>query len=109
MLERRSEMCRGGPPLAVRSNFVSAPLRSFAAAVYTPLILCPFVARCCLVLQVVLFCSCVFYMTSHDDFLERNIGDFLPISQADRKVREVQIAIPYTVRCALSSALKVDF
>lgn len=37
--------------------------------------------------QVVLFFTCVFYMTSHDDFLERNIGDFLPISQADRKVR----------------------
>eukprot|EP00903_Cladosiphon_okamuranus_P017637 g16245.t2 len=35
--------------------------------------------------KVVLFCSCVFYMTSHDDFLERNIGDFLPVSHADRK------------------------
>eukprot|EP00752_Nemacystus_decipiens_P012877 g11399.t1 len=35
--------------------------------------------------KVVLFCSCVFYMTIHDDFLERNIGDFLPVSQADRK------------------------
>ncbi|CAM9155461.1 unnamed protein product [Ectocarpus sp. 13 AM-2016] len=35
--------------------------------------------------KVVLLFTCVFYMTSHDDFLERNIGDFLPLSQADQK------------------------
>lgn len=38
--------------------------------------------------QVVLLFTCVFYMTSHDDFLERNVGDFLPVSQADQKVHE---------------------
>ncbi|CAM9187912.1 unnamed protein product [Hapterophycus canaliculatus] len=35
--------------------------------------------------KVVLFFTCVFFMTSNDDFLERNIGDFLPISQIDQK------------------------
>ncbi|CAM9249568.1 unnamed protein product [Ectocarpus fasciculatus] len=35
--------------------------------------------------KVVLLFTCVFYMTSHDDFLERNVGDFLPVSQADQK------------------------
>lgn len=48
-----------------------------------------------LFVQVVLFCSCVLYMTSHDDFLERNIGDFLPVSQADRKVRATQAAYTF--------------
>lgn len=57
-------------------------------------------------MQVVLFASCVFYMTSHDDFLERNIGDFLPLSQADRKVREAQIAC--SVGRTLSYVLQVD-
>ncbi|CAM9090697.1 unnamed protein product [Laminaria digitata] len=35
--------------------------------------------------KVVLFFTCVFYMTSHDDFLERTVGDFLPIAEKDQK------------------------
>ncbi|CAM9257720.1 unnamed protein product [Scytosiphon promiscuus] len=35
--------------------------------------------------KVVLFFTCVFFMTSNDDFLERNMGDFLPISRMDQK------------------------
>lgn len=64
-------------------------------------------------LQVVLFCSCVFYMTSHDDFLERNIGDFLPVSQADRKVRAAQMMLGSVrsadVHTTFLSRLQVNF